>query len=108
MLTVWSHAAWSNWPMPFGDGQISPLISFIIQSWWLLPSVEPALVRMSAHLSGLSRQYIQPRYEAFRNLTANSFLPGVLRHESQAATPSWSMAVPLDGSLKQMPLRSAG
>ena len=27
--------------MPFGDGQMSALISFICQAWWLAPSCEP-------------------------------------------------------------------
>ena len=41
--TVWSHSAVSIIPMPFGDGQISGLISFIIQAWWPAPSVEPCV-----------------------------------------------------------------
>ena len=41
--TVWSHKALSIIPMPFGDGQISGLISFIIHAWWPAPSVEPGV-----------------------------------------------------------------
>ena len=42
-------------PMPAVDGQISLLISLVIQSWWLSPSVEPASVTILAASSGLSR-----------------------------------------------------
>ena len=43
-----------------GDGQMSGLISFIIQGWWPAPSVEPASTVYWTHSAGLSRQYIQP------------------------------------------------
>ncbi len=49
MFTVLSQAAWSNWPMPFGDGQIRPLISFIIQVWCPVLSSDPAFTTRSAH-----------------------------------------------------------
>jgi hypothetical protein len=54
--TVWSQAASSTMPIPFSDGQISLLISFICQSWWLAPSLEPLATTMSRHFSALSRQ----------------------------------------------------
>ena len=31
--TVWSQSALSIMPMPFGEGQINGLISFIIHAW---------------------------------------------------------------------------
>ena len=43
-------------PMPFGDGQISGLISFIIQAWWPAPSVDPASTVYWMQSAGLSRQ----------------------------------------------------
>ena len=42
--------------MPAGDGQMSALISFICQAWWLAPSCEPFDSTMSTHFWGLSRQ----------------------------------------------------
>ena len=42
--------------MPFGDGQISGLISFIIQAWWPAPRVEPALTVYWMQSAGLVRQ----------------------------------------------------
>ena len=42
--------------MPFGDGQMSALISFICQAWWLAPSWEPLARTMSTHFWALSRQ----------------------------------------------------
>ena len=63
-------------PMPSGDGQISLLTSFIIHSWCVAPSVEPAAVTMSAHSSGLSRQYVQPWIDAATKRVAWSLYSG--------------------------------
>ena len=81
-------------PMPLADGQISGLISFIIQAWCPAPSVEPASVTYWTHLAGLSRQNIQPWNDAVRNLVAMSSLPGLASHAARAQRASWSMAVP--------------
>ena len=62
-------------PMPLGAGQISLLISFIIQRWWPSPSVGPLSRTVSTHSSGLSRQKTQPRKLALRNRLAMSSLP---------------------------------
>ncbi len=56
MSTVRFHAASSITPTPASAGQISLLISFICQSWWLLPSFDPLATTMSRHSSTLSRQ----------------------------------------------------
>ncbi len=55
MSTVCCQAASSMTPMPSVEGQISLLTSLVIQSWWLVPSCEPAAVTMSAASCGLSR-----------------------------------------------------
>ena len=53
--TVCVHASSSIRPMPSGDGQISLLTSLVIQSWWLLPSCDPAATTRSRAASGSSR-----------------------------------------------------
>ncbi len=42
--------------MPFGDGQTSGLISFIIHAWWPAPRVEPALTVYWTQSAGFVRQ----------------------------------------------------
>src|SRR4029079_3988669 len=108
MLIVWSYRVLSMSPMPFGDGQMRPLISFICHAWWLAPSCDPAFSTMSTHFCALSRQYAQPLKDALRNLLAVSAFEPSLSHLSEANTWSWSIAVPTDGSLKSMTFRSAG
>ena len=72
ICTVRSHAAGSIMPTPFAAGQISLLISFICQSWWLAPSFEPFATTMSTHSWTLSRQYAQPWSDAATNRPARS------------------------------------
>ena len=74
--------------MPFGDGQMSALISFICHAWWLAPSWEPFARTMSTHFCALSRQKIQPLNVACRNFVAVSALLPVLSHLALAKT--WS------------------
>src|SRR3954470_14382761 len=105
---VWSYRALSMIPMPFGDGQISALISFICHAWWLAPSCDPFLSTMSTHFCALSRQYAQPLNEALRNFVATSAFEPSLSHLSDAKIWSWSIAVATDGSLKSMIDRSSG
>src|SRR4051794_25364854 len=85
MSTVCFQSASSTTPIPFFDGQISLLTSFICQSWWLLPSLEPLATTRSRHFSGLSRQNAQPLIVAVRNFTvccwyAVSFSLSVFAH----------------------------
>ena len=55
MSTVCFQAASWIIPTPAVDGQISLLISLVIHSWWLSPSVDPASATILAASSGLSR-----------------------------------------------------
>jgi hypothetical protein len=72
--TVCAHAASSIVPAPSGgDGQISLFTSLICHSWWLAPSVEPALTTMSRHSSTLSRQYAHPSIDAAMNFVVTSW-----------------------------------
>src|SRR3954451_1879293 len=71
--TVRCQAAGSTMPIPFGDGQISLFTSFICQSWWLAPSLEPLATTMCRHFSGLSRQYAQPLMLASTDFTVPSW-----------------------------------
>ena len=55
MSTVCFQAASSIIPTPAVEGQSSLLTSFVIHSWWLSPSCEPASATMVAASWALSR-----------------------------------------------------
>ncbi len=80
--------------MPSGAGQTSLLISFIIQARWPRPQMLPRSMEYWTQSSGLSRQYIQPRNEAWRNRIATSELFPSSSHDCRAQSASCSMAVP--------------
>ena len=83
--------------MPAGDGQISALISFICQAWWLAPSCEPGEDDVDALLGVVAA--VDPALEATPAGTsvATSALLPVLSHLSLAKIWSWSIAVPTAG-----------
>ena len=94
-------------PMPFGDGQISALISLSCQVWWPWPSVGPLSSTTWTQASKLSRHQIQPLNEARRKRVAMSSLAGLRQPAAcEAKMPSWSMAVPADSI--EMTDRSSG
>src|SRR5919107_2605472 len=92
--TVCLQAASSIRPTPADDGQISLLTSFICQSWWLLPSLEPLATTRSRHDSALSRQYAQPLSVPSRNFTVCCWYAGSLSLSVFAHTASCSIEVP--------------
>src|SRR3954471_20445142 len=94
MSTVCFQAASSTTPMPPVDGQISLFTSFICQSWWLLPSLEPLATTRSRHFSALSRQYAQPLIVAARNFTVCCWYAGSLSLSVLAQTASCSIDDP--------------
>src|SRR3954452_18016928 len=81
--------------MPFGEGQISALISFICHVWCPLSSVGPCDRTIFTQSFRCARQKIQPLKDAARNFFAASWFFLSLIHDSVVKTPSSSIPVPI-------------
>ena len=86
---------------------MSLLISLAIQSWWLVPSVDPAAVTASAAACGSSRWSIQPRIAPWMSLTAvSAYSSSDSSRSVSAQIASCSIAVPT--SFQSMTEKSSG